>query len=184
MDRREHAAILRTVRYIHRKTGIFLFAVFMIVAITGLLLGWKKNVRILQYPTQKGLSAEVSEWLPMDSLIAIANRELAARSGGELSSKIDKIDARPDKGVVKVLYADHYYSFQIDAVSGQVLSYEFRASDLVEHLHDGTWVDRQLGLPGGIFKLFYTTILGLALLVFTTTGFWMFYGPKRMRRKR
>ena len=35
--------ILRIARKIHRTMGAFLFLFFFIVAITGLILGWKKN---------------------------------------------------------------------------------------------------------------------------------------------
>jgi uncharacterized iron-regulated membrane protein len=35
---------------------------------------------------------------------------------------------------------------------------------------------------GDWIKLIYNTIMGLALILFTVTGFWLWYGPKRMRR--
>lgn len=183
MNRKKHAAVLRYTRKIHRKTGVLLFVFIAVVAITGLLLGWKKNVNGLQKPTQKGISTVVKEWLPMDSLISIANRELIKHKGPDISLDINKVDARPDKGIVKVIYEDHYYSLQVDASNGAVLSFEYRMSDLIEQLHEGTWVDNQLGLPGGVFKLFYTTTIGIALLTFTISGFWLWYGPKVMRKK-
>ena len=182
MDRKKHASILRSTRSIHRKTGIILFIAFFAVAITGLMLGWKKNVDVLQHPTAKGSSKILSDWLPMDTLVAIAHYEMKARNGGDISLELSKVDARPDKGIVKVIYEDHYNSVQLDAVTGEVLSYEYRTSDLIEQLHEGTFIDNYLGLPNGIFKLFYTTILGLALITFTVTGFWLWYGPKVMRK--
>lgn len=184
MNRKQQASILRTTRQIHRKAGIFLFIIILAIAVTGLLLGWKKNVSSLQYPTQRGQASEVSAWLPMDSIITIANRELMTRLGAEYATEIDKLDARPDKGIVKVIYANHYYSFQVDAATGDILSLEYRTSDLVEHLHDGTWVDKNLNLPGGIFKLIYTSVAGLALLTFTVSGLWLFIGPKVLRNTR
>ncbi|MEQ8474656.1 PepSY-associated TM helix domain-containing protein [Fulvivirga sp.] len=183
MDRKKHASILRVTRSIHRKTGIILFVAFFAVAVTGLMLGWKKNVDILQHPTAKGASNDVSKWLPMDSLIEISHRELIARNGDEISLILSKVDARPDRGIVKVIYEEHYNSVQLDAVTGEVLSYEYRTSDLIEHLHEGTIIDNYFGLPNGIFKLFYTSVLGLALITFTITGFWLWYGPKVMRKE-
>lgn len=162
--------------------GIFLFVFFLKVAITGLLLGWKKNIDFLQEPTRQGASADVSQWLPMDTLIAIANHALKEQWGEDTPGKIDKLDVRPDKGIVKVIYAQHFHSFQIDAATGKILSVEYRTSDLIEQLHEGTWADRLFGFPGGIFKLFYTTILGLSLVTFSVTGFWLWYGPRVMRR--
>ncbi|MTI38358.1 PepSY-associated TM helix domain-containing protein [Fulvivirga lutimaris] len=183
MERKKHASILRSTRSIHRKTGIILFVAFFAVAITGLMLGWKKKVDVLQHPTAKGSSKNLSEWLPMDTLVALAHNEMKARNGADISLELSKVDARPDKGIVKVIYENHYNSVQLDAVTGEVLSYEFRTSDLVEHLHEGTIIDNYFGLPNGIFKLFYTTVLGMALMTFTITGFWLWYGPKVMRKR-
>jgi uncharacterized iron-regulated membrane protein len=58
---------------------------------------------------------------------------------------------------------------------------ESRRSDFVENIHDGSILDRLLQ-TNGIIKLIYTSIMGLALIIFVVTGFWLWYGPKRMRR--
>ena len=182
MEKKKHASILRSTRKIHRQTGITLFFLFIIVGITGLFLGWKKNVDVLQYPSQRGVSNNVSTWLSTDSLVNIATTKLVKWKGKEYSTEIDKIDARPDKGMVKVIFKEHHYSLQLDAETGEVLSYEYRTSDLIEQLHDGTFIDKLFGLPGGVFKLFYTTVLGTALVLFSVSGFWLWYGPKIMRK--
>ena len=54
--------------------------------------------------------------------------------------------------------------------------------DYIEKIRDGSIIDYYLGWDG-YFKLFYTLIMGLALIVFTITGFWLWYGPKLMRNK-
>lgn len=182
MNRKKHAYILRGTRKIHRQLGVILFSFFIIVGSTGLLLGWKKNVSALQQPPEQGISTNMDNWLSMDSLILIANEELVKQRGVGISLEVDKIDARPTKGMVKVIYKQHYYSVQLDAVTGQVLAFEYRTSDLIEHLHDGTFIDQLFHIPGGIFKLIYTSILSLALITFSVTGFWLWYGPKIMRR--
>lgn len=41
--RQRQAKLLRVFRKVHRATGALLFIFFFIVAITGLLLGWKKT---------------------------------------------------------------------------------------------------------------------------------------------
>lgn len=43
--------------------------------------------------------------------------------GEPYSRNIAKVNARPDKGIVKVIFKEHYYSFQIDAETGKVVSY-------------------------------------------------------------
>ncbi|MEL7423523.1 MAG: PepSY domain-containing protein, partial [Bacteroidota bacterium] len=70
---------------------------------------------------------------------------------------------------------------QLDLSNGKLLSFGKRRSDLLEQIHDGSIIDRRLGWS--FFKLLYTTISGLALFLFTVTGFWLWYGPKRMRKQ-
>lgn len=41
-ERQKQAKTLRIFRKVHRTTGALLFVFFFVVAITGLLLGWKK----------------------------------------------------------------------------------------------------------------------------------------------
>jgi len=72
----------------------------------------------------------------------------------------------------------------LDGATGEVLHVGKRNSDFIEQLHDGSYVDRLLGSDLGAFKLFYTTVMGSALFVFCVTGFWLWYGPKRMRASR
>lgn len=180
----QQAAFLRFVRKIHRLFGISLFILFLFVAVTGFLLGWKKNLPSIQAPTSKGVAAELSDWLPMDVLVTIANKELISRYGPNIGTRLEKIDARPDKGIVKIIYSEHYHGFQIDAANGNILSDEMRRSDLIEHIHDGTWIDYKLNLPGGRFKLVYTTLMSVSLVTFCLSGFWLWYGPKSLRRQK
>ena len=68
---------LRIVRKVHRTSGICLFLFFFIIAITGLLLGWKKNSNGLILPkSYQGTSTELKQWIPLDSLTNIAFKTL------------------------------------------------------------------------------------------------------------
>ncbi len=180
--RQRQARILRVTRSIHRLLGISLFVFFMIVAVTGALLGWKKDVGWMQSRTAAGSSFELSEWKSLASLTATAE-DYMAREHPELSAVIDRIDVRPSKGIVKISFERHYHGLQLDGTTGNVLVDEYRRADLIENLHDGSFLDDKLG-SGRLIKLFYTSILSLALLGFTLSGFWLWYGPKRMRRRR
>ena len=84
-------------------------------------------------------------------------------------------------GQVKFTFKEHYYGLQIDAMTGNILKVERRNADIIEQIHDGSMVDKYLGIKDGWFKLFYTTVMGLGLITFTVTGFWLWYGPKRMK---
>lgn len=181
--RQRQAKWLRIFRKVHRTTGAALFIFFFFISITGLLLGWKKHSGgVILSKTYKGTSTNLKEWLPVDSLHTIANAYLLENVSPNLSTEIDRIDIRKEKGIVKFVYADHIWGLQIDGATGKVLHTERRYSDLIEHIHDGSVLDDYLGTSDNQIKVFYTTIMGLALLLFTITGFWLWYGPKRMRR--
>ncbi|TDT46312.1 PepSY-associated transmembrane protein [Maribacter spongiicola] len=181
--RQRQAKWLRIFRKVHRTTGAALFIFFFIISITGLLLGWKKHSGgILLSKSYEGTSTELKHWLPIDSLHTLANSYLLENVSPELSTKIDRIDIRKDKGMVKFVYDEHYWGLQLDGATGKLLHVEKRYSDLIEQVHDGSIIDDYLGTSNKQIKVFYTSIMGLALLLFTITGFWLWYGPKRMRR--
>lgn len=182
-DRQKHARILRTFRKVHRYTGALLFVFFFIIAITGTLLGLKKNTGDLILPkTRTGTVDQFTEWQPLSTLETKVFDHLDAEGFKDLS--IDRIDIRKGKGIAKFIFNEGLLEVQVDGSTGAILSTGKRYSDLLEDLHDGSVVDDLLDLPAGIFKLTYTIICGGALFIFTTTGFWLWYGPKYMKRLR
>lgn len=179
--RQKQAQWLRRFRKIHRWTGASLFVFFFVVSVTGLLLGWKKNSKgVLLAPTAKGTSTELAEWLPLEVLHDKACIYLHDSISPDLSLELDRIDVRQSKGIVKFIFVD-YHGLQLDGATGELLTIERRRSDFIENVHDGSVLDHLFGTDGQL-KLLYSTIMGLALLTFTVTGFWLWYGPKRMRR--
>lgn len=176
---------LRLYRKIHGVLGGTLFVFFIVIAGTGLLLGWKKQSGgLLLAKSHAGVSTDAKTWLPIDSLQQIAFQTLRDSVDASLSSKLDRIDIRPQKGMVKFIFDDHYWGIQLDCSTGKVLHIERRRSDFIEHLHDGSYLDSLLQLGGQPVKLVYTSVMGLALLVFSITGFYLYYGPKRIRRQK
>ena len=177
--------MLRTFRSVHRFTGALLFVFFFIISISGLLLGWKKHSNGVILPiSHVGTSTDLEDWLPLDTLQAIAFQTLHDSVSADLSLDLQRIDARPEKGMVKFVFDYHYWGIQLDGATGKLLHIERRRSDLVENIHDGSILDIVLRTGGETIKLVYTTIMGVALFVFTTTGFWLWLGPKHMRRTR
>lgn len=184
MNRKKQASILRTTRKIHRWLGASLFILFLVISLSGLLLGWKKNSSGYILPkTQQGTSTELAQWLPVDSLQKIAHQTLLDSVDPNLSTKLDRIDARPGKGILKFVFKNHHWSIQLDGATGKVLNIGQRRSDWIENIHDGSILDDVFGTDSGVFKLTYSTLMGVSLLGFTVTGFWLWYGPKRMRNK-
>lgn len=163
---------LRQFRTLHKWIGISIVLFMFISAVTGLLLGWKKNVDVLQPPVQKGLSTDVAEWVSYEVVVRSADRALD--SVLHEKSGIERIDARPDKAIIKVIYLN-YWEVQIDGKSGRALSVAPRHADWIEHIHDGSIISEG-------FKLLYTNYIGWGLLVMSITGFWLWYGPRRIRK--
>ena len=167
---------LRTFRKYHKYFGLVLAVFLFISATTGLLLGWKKDSAWIQPPTREGVEAGLSNWLPLDELAALAQEAFTEACPGK-DATIDRLDVRPDKGMVKVLFLHGWWEVQLDGRNGAILSIARRNSDWIEALHDGS-------LVGDGFKLVSMNLLGLGLVLLVLTGLWLWYGPKQVRRQR
>lgn len=165
---------LRIFRYWHRGLGLFLSLFILISATTGMLLSWKKQASILQPTTQNSLLADSGKaWLTIEEISAIAQQTFVERNPNKPSA-IDRLDIRPNKGIVKVMFQS-YWEVQVDGYSGEVLSVEKRHSDWIEKIHDGSIISEG-------FKLWSMNTLGIGLLVLFVTGSWLWWGPKRIRQ--
>jgi uncharacterized iron-regulated membrane protein len=164
---------LRQFRSIHKWIGISVVLFMLITSSTGLLLGWKKNVELLQPPTLKGSSTNVSEWVSFE---VISNSAIhALDSVTHEPNTIDRLDVRYDKGIIKVLFLKGYWEVQVDASTGKALSVAKRHADWIEHVHDGSIISE-------LFKLIYTNYIGWGLLILAISGFWLWYGPRAIRK--
>lgn len=164
---------LRQFRSLHKWIGISVFFFMSITSVTGVLLGWKKNVDLLQPPTQKGNSEVLGEWVSFERVAQTAQQALDSVISEP--NHIDKMDVRVDKGIIKVLFAKGYWEVQVDGKTGKALSVAQRQSDWIEHVHDGSILSEG-------FKLVYTNYLGWGLLILSATGFWLWYGPRQIRQ--
>lgn len=181
--KRKQAKLIRLFRRIHRITGVLLLFWFLVLALTGIILGFKKHSGSLLLPeTKQGSIADTSKWLSIDSLRSIACKTAQDSISEDKVFNIERIDIRLEMGTAKFIFLEGFIEVQLDCATGEVLNIGRRYSDFIEKLHDGSIVDYYLGLQGTYFKLIYTTIMGLALLVFIFTGFWIWYGSKRIRR--
>lgn len=182
-SKKQQAKILRSLRKVHRTTGALLFIFFFFISISGVILGWKSHSNGLILPkSHDGTSTDLKHWLPLDSLHKKANIILNDSISPNLSLELDRIDVRKDKGMLKFVFKNHYWEIQLDGATGNLLNIGKRHSDFFENIHDGSILDRYFATSNGQIKVIYTTVMGLALLLFTVTGFWLWYGPKRMKR--
>jgi len=172
---RQYITSLRRFRVWHRYIGLAVAMFLFISSITGILLALKKDVEIIQPPTQKGVSKKLETWRPLEELADIAMTEFYAKYPEQEGNKIDKMDVRPSKGVVKVLFSQGYWEVQVDGTNGEVKSIARRHSDWIEHLHDGSIISDW-------FKLGSMHFLGLGVILLMVTGLWLYYGPKRYKK--
>jgi hypothetical protein len=82
---------------------------------------------------------------------------------------IDRLDVRPEKGIVKVQCRNRH-ELQLDLATGTVLSSTVRRSDFIESLHDGSYF-------GEYAKLAVFLPSALILLGLWASGMWLWYVP-------
>lgn len=167
----------KLIRDIHHWGSPILMLPLGVIIIAGLFLMLKKDVGWIQPPTQRS-PIEV-QFAPETSLLQLYEAA-AVIPELEITSwdQFDRIDIRSDRGIAKFI-APNRWEAQIDLVSLEVLSLEYRRSDLIEQIHDGSffadWVKTFIFLP-----------VGGVLLVLWLTGIWLFFEPyyKRWKRKK
>jgi uncharacterized iron-regulated membrane protein len=178
----DHAKRLRIHRKLHRISASFLFVFFIFMATTGAFLGWKKHSGgILLKENKIGTTSQLDQWLSLDSMQNIALKVFQEEKHSR--GLIDRMEIVPKNGIVKFTFLNSYLGLQIDGASGRILVQETRRADFLEQVHDGSIIDRFFKWSNGTFKVIYTSLMGVGLLLFSITGYWLWAGPRRIRRK-
>ncbi|MHC4910826.1 MAG: PepSY domain-containing protein, partial [Planctomycetota bacterium] len=120
-------ALNKWTRKLHRWGAIAIALPLAIVIGTGILLQLKKYSSWVQPPTQRGTGEPPT--ITFERILAIASTVPEAEI--ESWDDVDRLDVRPDKGVVKVRCRNRW-EVQIDTNSGRVLQSTHRRSDLIE----------------------------------------------------
>lgn len=170
----------RFYRKIHRWVALPLFVFMLLVGISGLLLGWKKQTNLL--PKTESSKIEKGQFIKLDSIQSIAQNY--AKNQLKLSAEIDRIDIRPKKGIAKIVFAQHFTELQIDCKTGTILAVNTRKSDFIEKIHDGSIIDFLAKNDNDFFKLAYTSFTSIGLILLSFSGFWLWYNPIRIRRRK
>lgn len=185
MNNKKNASLIKLSREIHRVIAAWLFILFLLIPATGIILGWKKNTGDFILPrSYRGSSTSTEEWMSFDTLKIVAFQALHDFTGENLSTRLDRIDARPSRGMVKFVFEDHYWEVQLDAATAEILHIAKRRSDIIENIHDGSILDKVFNIEEGIFKIIYTSLVGLSLFSLAITGFWLWYGPKIIKKNK
>ena len=161
----------RDSRKIHRWGAILIALPFLIVLISGIFLQVKKEFNWIQPPTQSGVSTDLE--ISFDDILAISST--ADKAGIKEWKDIDRLDVRPDKGIVKVRGINNW-EIQIDTKTGDVLQVEFRRSGIIEALHDGSWFHDSA-------KLWIFLPASIIVTILWITGIYMFFIPYIAKRK-
>ena len=159
----------------HKWIGIALSAVLINVSVTGLFLLEKKQYEWIQPATRTGQEGTPSDFVSIQRLFDIV-AECNHPDFPNIDS-IDRIDFRPGKRVYKVRAKTHHAEIQVDAISGQVLNVAARRSDLLEQLHDGSYLGSWMHgkvMPG----------VAVANIILALSGLYLWLGRRRSRKKR
>lgn len=161
----------RDSRKIHRWGSILIALPFLIVLISGLLLQVKKEFSWIQPISQEGVSTDLE--ITFDQILEISSSVKEADI--KEWSDIDRLDVRPDKGMVKVRSINSW-EIQIDTKNGDILQVEYRRTDLIEALHDGSWFHDSV-------KLWIFLPSAIVVTILWITGIYMFFIPYISKRK-
>jgi len=159
-------------RIVHRWGSILVALPALCVLLTGVVLQLKKQSSWIQPGTQRGIERAPRLSFPEVLEIAKSAPQAEIRSWDD----IDRLDVRPDKGMLKVR-ARNRWEVQVDTATGEILQVAFRRSDLIESLHDGSFFSN--GVKLGIFLP-----TAVVLVVLWGTGVYLFFLPKLARRKK
>jgi uncharacterized iron-regulated membrane protein len=159
-------------RKTHRWGAVLVAAPFLLVVVSGLLLQVKKQVVWVQPATKKGQGNAPS--VSMDAILAATKAvpEAAVSSWDD----VERIDARPRDGVVKV-QCKNRYEVQVDFQTGEVVQVAYRRSDFIESLHDGSWF-------GDAAKLYVFLPVAFIVLGLWATGIYLFVLPYAVKWRR
>lgn len=160
-------------RRTHYWTGAIVSVPLLVIAATGLMLQFKKQVPWIQPTEQRGTGSTPAIGLEQ----ILASVRTVPELGVESWDDVNRLDLRPGKGMVKVLL-ENGWEAQVDLGTGAVLQTAYRRSDVIEQIHDGS-------LFAGDWTRFGVFVpVGAGLLLLAGSGLWMFWQPFGVRRKR
>lgn len=159
-------------RRLHYWGAIIVALPILAVVVTGILLQVKKEFPWIQPKENRGTGKA-----PTVAFDTILTRCRTVKEAEIVTwDDISRIDVRPSKGMLKV-QAKNSYEIQLDATTGEVLQVEFRRSDLIESIHDGSWFHDKV-------KLWIFLPAALILFGLWLTGMYLFWLPIVVKARR
>jgi hypothetical protein len=162
-------------RKVHYWGALLIAIPIIIVLVSGILLQVKKQFPWVQPKTMRGTTKIPT--LSFKEILAVANTVPKAKI--KKWKDVNRLDVRPKKGVIKIR-AKNSWEIQIDHQTGKILQVEYRRSDLIEEIHDGSFFHKHA-------KLWLFLPSAIILTILWGTGIYLFLLPfiaKRNRRKK
>lgn len=147
----------------------------LIIIITGSLLLVKKEFSWIQPSTIEGTKKTPAVNFNDILNVAMSIEQAEIKSWGD----IDRLDVRPNKGVVKVR-AKNRWEIQLDHNTLEILQVAYRRSGLIESIHDGTFFHKKV-------KLTVFLPAAIILLALWVSGLYLFIktlAVKNSKKKR
>lgn len=148
-----------------------------ILGVTGLLLTWKNQLQFK--PETQSVS---SNHRPLISLDKITKNAIDYIKALNLNPEISRVDYRPNKGIAKIRFENHFTELQMDCYTGNVISEKQRTADIIEMIHDGSILDYLFKNQSKPLKLLYSSATSLALILLSFSGFWLWLKPKQIKK--
>ena len=124
--------------------------------------------------------ALTNDWKSVEELLITAQTIVTDSLG--LDATIDRLDIRPDKGVVKVLFKNHFTELQFSGMTAELLSIQTRSDHIIERIHDGSIIKFYTS-QSDVSKRVFSTLSGIGLLGLVVTGLGLWYAPRKMKPK-
>ncbi|MEI7473075.1 MAG: PepSY domain-containing protein [Chitinophagaceae bacterium] len=176
-------SLLLQSRLWHRKIASVLFVFFLFISITAIMLAWKAVFTNVIFDNKKITGdTNFQKWLPLDSLELIAVNSINEKTNNKFKHA-ESIQLKPAKGYINFTFKNNL-NIQVDGATGNTIHIEQKNGSLIQDIHDGAIVDGWVTNKWGLSKKIYSTIMGLALLLLTISGFWMWYKPKQIKQSK
>ncbi len=171
-ERRRASPLPRLARRWHRWGAVAVALPFLVVILSGIVLQLKKDVAWIQPSTMRGSTAVPT--LPYAELLEVV-RGVPEAAVADWSD-VDRLDVRPDRGVVKVRCVNGW-EVQVDHATGEVLQVAKRRSDLIERIHNGSWFHE-------LAKLWIFLPAAVLVLMLWVSGMYLWWLPHGVRRRK
>lgn len=170
--------MFRRLRAVHRVVGLVGSICMLTLSVTGFFLALKGELPGVRPPTRKFEGAK--------NLAAMLHPSVAFQAATSLGLEglagvddVDRFEYHAKGHVYKVLSKENYHEVQVDAATGEVLQVARRNDQMIEDIHDLSFLHPSL-------RTYLLPLVAVALFTLGSTGIVMFFTPvvRRWRFRR